>query len=107
MKRFIEFDILRGVLLLMMSVDHCPHRFAALPTSHWGSSAPLNALCSSQHFLPVCFFANAPKSSGSPLLAPLRFTGLDASTGHISSLFPSHLFSAAFSYPSFLASEIC
>src|SRR6201987_6071688 len=24
MKRFIEFDVLRGVLLLMMSVDHSP-----------------------------------------------------------------------------------
>jgi hypothetical protein len=62
MKRYIESDVLRGVLLLMMSAIIRPHRCAALPTSHWGSSAPLNALFSSQHFLPVWSFANVRES---------------------------------------------
>src|SRR5208283_5613581 len=107
MKRFIEFDVLRGALLLMMSVDHSPSSLRRFTDQHWGSSPPLNASCSSPLFLPACSFANAPKSWGSPQLDRLRFDGPAASTGHILSLFASHLFSAASSYPSFLASEIC
>ncbi|MGA8657957.1 MAG: OpgC domain-containing protein [Chthoniobacterales bacterium] len=41
MKRFIEFDVLRGVLLLMMSVDHSPsslRRFTDQPLGFFGTA---------------------------------------------------------------------
>jgi hypothetical protein len=41
MKRFIEFDVLRGVLLLMMSVDHSPsslRRFTDQPLGFFSTA---------------------------------------------------------------------
>ena len=41
MKRFIEFDVLRGILLLMMSVDHSPsslRRFTAQPLGFFSTA---------------------------------------------------------------------
>ena len=41
MKRFIEFDILRGILLLMMSVDHSPsslRRFTDQPLGFFSTA---------------------------------------------------------------------
>jgi uncharacterized membrane protein len=43
MKRFVEFDILRGVLLLMMVVDHSPsalRRFTDQPLGFFTTAEP-------------------------------------------------------------------
>ena len=74
-----------------------------LASHQFRSSALLNALRSSQRFLPVCLFANVPKSSGSPLLALLRlFTGLARR------LYRAHLVTLSFAFVlgSFFLSEL-
>jgi hypothetical protein len=79
-RNLMDYAWPRG-LLLMMSVDHSPSSFRRFTDQPLDSSPPLNDLCSSQHFSQACSFVNAPRSSGSPRLARLRFTGLHALPG--------------------------
>jgi hypothetical protein len=46
MKRFIEFDVLRGVLLLMMSADHSPSSLRRFTDQPLGFFSKLPVFCS-------------------------------------------------------------
>jgi OpgC protein len=107
MKRFIEFDMLRGVLLLMMSVDHSPSSLRRFTDQPLGFFSTAECFMFVSAFLAGMLFRKRAEKLGCAATRPLQFTGLDASTGHTSSLFPLHLFLAGFSDPSFLALEIC
>ena len=107
MKRFIEFDMLRGILLLMMSVDHSPSSLRRFTDQPLGFFSTAECFVFVSAFLAGMLFRKRAEKLGFAAARSSSIHRLDASTGHISSLFFSHLCSAAFSYPSFLASEIC
>src|ERR1700761_1506236 len=92
MKRFIEFDVLRGVLLLMMSVDHSPSSLRRLTDQPLGFFSTAECFVFVSAFLAGMIFRKRAENSASPPRARPRSTAPDASTGHIWSLFPSSLF---------------
>ena len=75
MKRLVEFDILRGILLLMMSVDHSPSSLRRFTDQPRGFFSAAECFVFVSAFLAGMIFARVPKSSGLPLLARLRSTG--------------------------------
>src|SRR5271167_535570 len=103
MKRFIEFDVLRGVLLLMMSVDHSPSALRRFTDQPLGFFSTAECFVFVSAFLAGMIFRKRSEKLG---FAAARSASIHRA-GRISSLFASHLFSAASSYPSFPASEIC
>ena len=107
MKRFIEFDVLRGALLLMMSVDHSPsslHRFTDQPLGFF-STAECFVFVSA--FLAGMIFRKRAERLGFAAARSSSIHRAGRIYRHISSPFSSRLFSAASSYPSFQVSEIC
>ena len=106
MKRFIEFDVLRGVLLLMMSVDHSPSSLRRFTDQPLGFFSTAECFVFVSAFLAGMLFRKRAEKLGFAAARSSSIHRAGASTGHISSLFPSHLFSAASSYPSFLGCEI-
>jgi hypothetical protein len=91
MKRFVEFDILRGVLLLMMVVDHSPsalRRFTDQPLRFFTTAECFVFLSA---FLAGLIFRKREKKTGLGRLVLLRFSEPAGSTWRISSPFASHL----------------
>src|SRR6476620_10670150 len=102
-KRLIEFDVLRGVLLLMMSVDHSPSSLRRFTDQPLGFFTTAECFVFVSAFLAGMLFRKRAEKLG---FIAARSSSIHRA-GRISPLLPSHLLSAASSYPSFLASEIC
>ena len=61
MKRFIEFDMLRGVLLLMMSVDHSPSSLRRFTDQPLGFFSTAECFVFVSAFLAMLFCKRAEK----------------------------------------------
>ena len=103
MRRFIEFDILRGILLLMMSVDHSPSVLRRVTDQPLGFFSTAECFVFVSAFLAGMIFRKRAEKLG---FAAARASSIHRA-GRISSLWRSLLCSAVSSYPTFPGSKIC
>src|ERR1700746_1365085 len=87
MKRFVEFDVLRGVLLLMMSVDHSPSSLRRFTDQPLGFFTTAECFVFVSAFLAGMLFRKRAEKLG---FAAARSSSIHRA-GRISPLLPSHL----------------
>src|ERR1700752_4045345 len=101
MKRFVEFDVLRGVLLLMMSVDHSPSSLRRLTDQPLGFFSTAECFVFVSAFLAGMLFRKRAEKLG---FAAARSSSIDRA-GRI---YRAHLVTLAFAFVlgSFFLSEL-